>query len=270
MRRWPRLQLLFFRHVALSFRIRNSCSVCHPSEEEWQLLLLFSLARLPALPFLHAAMDTFNSGKMNVQYQTIETTQNGELEMYDTKYHSPEPVYSTPEPAHGFQRADSREPLRGYSDSSGNGTQEGLLRKLRSRFSSAELVERLGKSKGRPQTLKSWFFFWAGIFMSLLWCAPAIALITLNATNHVIGASAWCPSGYCPGVPVGTNESLADLTGKAEHGTHNFIGALQFVAKALEVWFTYISVTIVYLITSILARSEHGLPIGCEFVFVLL
>ena len=196
-------------------------------------------------------------GARNVQYTSLPN-QHGEVEMYETKYQSPERIYSTPEHAYGFQHMDSEEPLKSKS-----GAHQGVIRKMGSRLSSFTSAK-FGKSKGRPTTKKSWFFFYAGIFMSLLWCAPAITLVVLNITNYVIGASAWCPSGYCPGIPLGSNESLAQLTRKVEHDTHNFIGALQFVAKALEVWFAYIAVTLVYIITSMLARSNHGLPIGCE------
>ena len=42
----------------------------------------------------------------------------------------------------------------------------------------------------------------------------------------------------------------------------NLLGGLQFGAKAAEVWFMFIAVSLVFQVTSILARSEHGLPIG--------
>lgn len=228
-------------------------------------------------------MDSFHLGRGS-RYQTLAESQTSDFELVNTEYPSPEPVFSTPEPIYGFQPFEDRAPLNGYSDSkdyldskgfsdlrgwsgsSKSPTQDGVIRKIRSRISLMKEGEIFGKSKGRPQTLKSWFLFWSGVFVCLAWCAPAIALIVLNATNYVVGASAWCPSGYCPGIPVNTNESLADLTARADHQTHDFIGALQFVAKAMEVWFVYIAVTFVYLVTSVLARSEHGLPIGCKIL----
>ena len=40
------------------------------------------------------------------------------------------------------------------------------------------------------------------------------------------------------------------------------MGGLQFAAKAAEVWFATIAISLVWLLVSMLARSEHGLPIG--------
>ena len=203
----------------------------------------------------------------NPRYESVATAQNTDYELYNTEYHSPDPIYSTPEPYQGFEKKDSRQPLRGLSGSSEDSQTRSIVHKLRSRLSSlkdSELVGKIGKAKGSPHTFKAWFLFWAGIFISLLWCAPAVTLLVLNGTNHIVGASAWCPTGDCPGIPIGTNQSLTELLSKADRDTHDFVGALQFVAKAMEVWFVYIAVTLVYIVTSLLARSEHGLPIGCE------
>ena len=40
------------------------------------------------------------------------------------------------------------------------------------------------------------------------------------------------------------------------------------MAKGLEVWFVYVAVGLVYLVTSLLARSEYGLPIGYLLTYV--
>ena len=203
------------------------------------------------------------------QYESLSTSPNSnDYELYNTEYHSPEPVYSTPETySGGFADHDQKKPIRGWSEASKDSAGESIVRRLRSRLSSlkgSEFVGKIGKAKGQPHTFKQRFFFWSSIFLSLLWCAPAIALLVLNGTGTIVGASAWCPTGNCPGIPVGTNKSLQELIAKADHDTHDFLGGLQFVAKAMEVWFVYISVTFVYIIVSVLARSEHGLPIGCE------
>ena len=48
----------------------------------------------------------------------------------------------------------------------------------------------------------------------------------------------------------------------------NLLGGLQFGAKAAEVWFMFVAISLVYQITSLLARSEHGLPIGYLTTYV--
>jgi len=47
-----------------------------------------------------------------------------------------------------------------------------------------------------------------------------------------------------------------------DHDDHNLLGALQLVAKALEVWFELIAGALVYLVTMLLAGKKEGLPIG--------
>ena len=146
-------------------------------------------------------MDRFNLGKdRGPRYETVAGAQkNNGFESVVTEYPSPE-FTMTPEADQGFfQYSDDRNsptyPERpalaagARKESSG----EKVIKKIRSRFSSFRDSE-FGKSKGRPQNYKSWFFFWSGIFMALLWCAPAISLLVLNLTNYVVGASAFCPT----------------------------------------------------------------------------
>ena len=59
----------------------------------------------------------------------------------------------------------------------------------------------------------------------------------LNFNNFIIGPSAWCPRGHCPADPL-----AKDAVGRAQQfdkHDHNTLGALQFVAKALELWFIF-------------------------------
>jgi hypothetical protein len=44
--------------------------------------------------------------------------------------------------------------------------------------------------------------------------------------------------------------------------SHNLLGALQFVAKALEIWFGLIVLALVYLVTFLIAGNSDGLPIA--------
>lgn len=52
------------------------------------------------------------------------------------------------------------------------------------------------------------------------------------------------------------------LLAEHDHENHNLLGALQLVAKALEIWFILICSWLVYLITMFLAGRKAGLPIA--------
>lgn len=96
-----------------------------------------------------------------------------------------------------------------------------------------------------------------------LWLVPIVTLLILNCKQYIIGASAWCPNQNCyvgwfnpvKSVPL---KNLQDF----DKRSHNVLGAIQLVAKALEVWFIVISLALVYLLTFIIAGREDGLPIG--------
>jgi hypothetical protein len=96
-----------------------------------------------------------------------------------------------------------------------------------------------------------------------LWLLPIVALLTLNFKNHIVGASAWCPDRDCyvgwfnpvRSVPLQNLRSF-------DKRDHNLLGALQFVAKALEIWFSLIAAALVYLITFLIAGKRDGLPVG--------
>ncbi|KAI6865022.1 hypothetical protein KC323_g4525 [Hortaea werneckii] len=99
--------------------------------------------------------------------------------------------------------------------------------------------------------------------LCLLWAAPIVALLVLNFKRHIIGASAWCPNDNCwvQGFSVNTSTTVSRIT-KFDRQDHNLLGALQFVAKALEIWFELIATALVYLVTMLLASKKDGLPIG--------
>lgn len=111
--------------------------------------------------------------------------------------------------------------------------------------------------------------FWKTLIIQIfafLWLVPIIALLILNIKRHVIGASAWCPGGDCyPAIYAESYRAQLKVTerpAKYERESHNLVGALQFVAKALEVWFIIIASWLVYLMTTKLAERSAGLPIG--------
>lgn len=96
-----------------------------------------------------------------------------------------------------------------------------------------------------------------------LWLLPVAALLTLNFKKYVVGASAWCPDRNCyvdwfnpaRSVPL---ENLRNF----DKRDHNLLGALQFVSKALEIWFSLIATALVYIVTFLIAGKRDGLPVG--------
>lgn len=95
---------------------------------------------------------------------------------------------------------------------------------------------------------------------SLLWLAPIAALLVLNYKHHIIGASVWCPVGRCSADAFGFDAT--QRASKLDRNDHNAVGALQFVAKALEIWFMIIATTLVYDFAMWFARRGGGLPVG--------
>ncbi|KAF7197544.1 hypothetical protein HII31_01047 [Pseudocercospora fuligena] len=100
---------------------------------------------------------------------------------------------------------------------------------------------------------------------AFLWLVPILALLILNIKRHIIGASAWCPLGHClPHVNVLYNDQIEPkaLAATHERQSRNLLGALQFVSKALEIWFILIATWLVYLATMFVASKQGGLPVG--------
>lgn len=96
--------------------------------------------------------------------------------------------------------------------------------------------------------------------LAFLWVAPITTLLVLNFTAFRIGPSAWCFRGHCP-----THSLDADAIGKAkslDKADHNTLGALQLVAKALEIWFAFVAMNLIYRVVMWLASRQNGLPIG--------
>lgn len=74
-------------------------------------------------------------------------------------------------------------------------------------------------------------------------------LLYANLSERDIGAAAWCPPGSCAIISyiMGTSDTTDSLLVRRDKANHNLIGALQFAAKALEVWFVYVATSLVYL-----------------------
>ncbi|MCJ1475653.1 hypothetical protein MMC13_004316 [Lambiella insularis] len=101
----------------------------------------------------------------------------------------------------------------------------------------------------------------------VLWIAPISLLLVFNFTQYAPGASVWCPRGKC---------AIWDLTGGIDIGNaqrlkkidHDALGALQFVAKALEVWFVFVATSLVYHVAMLYATGSSGLPLGHLMTYV--
>lgn len=109
----------------------------------------------------------------------------------------------------------------------------------------------------------SWIWAVVSQVIGVLWLAPISALLVLNYKNFVIGASVWCPKGKC------RTDFLSDLTSvvlkkasELDRADHDVLGALQFVSKSLEVWFMFISTSLVYDVAMMYMKKGGGLPVG--------
>ncbi|KAI4156791.1 MAG: hypothetical protein L6R39_001013 [Caloplaca ligustica] len=103
-------------------------------------------------------------------------------------------------------------------------------------------------------------WYWVSHLLSLLWLAPIATLLYLNLSHHVIGASVWCPRGDCNA--ESTTDGAIRRAQKLDRQDHDTNGALQFVAKALEVWFIFVATSFVYDIGILFAKKGRGLPVG--------
>ncbi|KAK3701430.1 hypothetical protein LTR37_015528 [Vermiconidia calcicola] len=116
-----------------------------------------------------------------------------------------------------------------------------------------------------PQMAKkrSWIMTLVWQFFTILWLVPIVALLYLNLTDYVIGASAWCPTGNCYINTFNPTTSVPRRRAQEfDKESHDLLGGLQFVAKALEVWFGIIAAALIYLTTMRMAGQKEGLPIG--------
>ena len=103
---------------------------------------------------------------------------------------------------------------------------------------------------------------WAAVnlLFGFLWLAPIVVLLYLNLSNFRIGPSVSCRLGGCKADPLGSGDS--NWAHKLDRNDHNTLGALQLVAKALELWFLFTAISLVYSVAMILASRDGGLPIG--------
>ncbi|KAL4917362.1 hypothetical protein BDW62DRAFT_201792 [Aspergillus aurantiobrunneus] len=100
--------------------------------------------------------------------------------------------------------------------------------------------------------------------VGFLWLGPSLAILILNFRGHIIGAGLNCGS-HCRIDPYSTSqvEQIERLDGT----NRDVLGALQFVAKGLEVWFMYVAAGFVYRLALHLSAKDNRLPVSLLLVF---
>ncbi|KIW17678.1 hypothetical protein PV08_04873 [Exophiala spinifera] len=123
-----------------------------------------------------------------------------------------------------------------------------------------------GKSSHRSRyapLLSRWMF---DLFCAL-WIVPIVFLLVQNYRNWIVGAGVGCRLSWFKhkcyidllSIDGSNPESKA---AKLDQVDHEILGALQFVAKALEVWFGIVATSLIYDLTMLLGKHDHGLPIA--------
>ncbi|KAL5340002.1 hypothetical protein BJX70DRAFT_387626 [Aspergillus crustosus] len=107
-------------------------------------------------------------------------------------------------------------------------------------------------------------FFDPRNLVGFLWLGPALALLVLNFKNHIIGSGLNCGS-HCRIDPYSTDR--VTQIARLEETNRDVLGALQFVAKALEVWFMYVAASFIYRLCVFLSLRDHRLPISLLLVY---
>jgi hypothetical protein len=106
------------------------------------------------------------------------------------------------------------------------------------------------KKARRPYALKNII----SLFIGFIWLGPAIALLVLNFKGYIIGAGIGCEGLECRIDPYSTNQ--VQQAQALDEKNHDILGALQLVAKTLEIWFMFIAGNLVYNIALRLAKKD--------------
>lgn len=110
---------------------------------------------------------------------------------------------------------------------------------------------------------RSWAWAIISQVISVLWLVPISVLLVFNFKNYVVGASVWCPRGRCSSDFLNNRISAAMARAtQLDREDHDVMGALQFVSKALEVWFMFISTSLIYDVAMLFAKKGGGIPVG--------
>ncbi|KAL4864420.1 hypothetical protein BDV12DRAFT_205676 [Aspergillus spectabilis] len=100
--------------------------------------------------------------------------------------------------------------------------------------------------------------------VSFLWLGPALAILILNFRGHIIGSGLNC-RGHCRIDPYSTSQ--VEQIDRLDGTNRDVVGALQFVAKGLEVWFMYVAAGFIYTLAVYLSSKDHRLPISLLLVY---
>src|SRR3954451_13343459 len=87
--------------------------------------------------------------------------------------------------------------------------------------------------KENEEHLHSPFWYTLHQFVCFVWLAPAIALLYLNLSGYIIGASIGCFSCRLNPFSSSTYSQESELDKK----DHTAVGGLQFASKVMEIWF---------------------------------
>ncbi|KAL4733160.1 hypothetical protein BDV11DRAFT_214303 [Aspergillus similis] len=100
--------------------------------------------------------------------------------------------------------------------------------------------------------------------ISFLWLGPALTLLVLNFRGHIVGAGLNCGS-HCRVDPFSTSQ--VQQIDRLDGTNRNVLGALQFVAKGLEVWFMYVAASLIYRCALHLSAKDNRLPVSLLLVY---
>ena len=147
---------------------------------------------------------------------------------------------------------------------------EGQYHSSKTRSISPSKRDQTYSQRWKSQSFKAKLSFWVSLIIGFAWLGPIIFLLIWNFNNHIIGGSAWCPSGSCSAIVLydfSLNET-ASLIESFDEQNRDVAGGLQYASKALEVWFVFPAGSLVYMIAKIFATQDSGLPLGYLMMFL--
>ncbi|KAJ0419915.1 hypothetical protein BJY00DRAFT_324113 [Aspergillus carlsbadensis] len=100
--------------------------------------------------------------------------------------------------------------------------------------------------------------------VGFLWLGPALAILILNFRNHIIGSGLNCRS-HCRIDPYSTSQ--VEQIERLDSTNRDVLGALQFVAKGLEVWFMYVAASFIYILAVHISVKDDRLPVSLLLVY---
>ncbi|KAL4935555.1 hypothetical protein BDV06DRAFT_228714 [Aspergillus oleicola] len=100
--------------------------------------------------------------------------------------------------------------------------------------------------------------------VGFLWLGPALAILILNFKNHIVGSGLNCRS-HCRIDPYSTSQ--VQQIERLDGTNRDVLGALQFVAKGLEVWFMYVAASFVYRAALHLSAKDNRLPVSLLLIY---